>query len=60
MIPLGSMAQKKRPKKSEKLETFTTRLPPGTHQRLKVAAAHHQVSVQDLVNKGILMALGDL
>lgn len=53
------MAAKKTPKKP-KLETFTTRLTPGTKQRLKVAAANHNVSVQALVNTGIMMALGDL
>lgn len=40
------------------MDTFTTRLPCGLHQRLKVAAAHHRVSVQELVAKGVRMVLG--
>lgn len=51
-------AKKKRVKKPE-LETFTTRVPVGTVQRLKIAAAHHKVSVQELVAIGVLRVLGD-
>lgn len=57
------MAARKRTKKIPPvppLETFTTRLPIGLHMRLKVAAAHHKVSVQALVQRGCEMALGDL
>ena len=57
----GMAAKKKRkPTPAADLIMVSTRVPSDTHQRLKVAAAFHRLSVQELVNKGILMALGDL
>ncbi len=40
--------------------TITTRLPIGLSRRLKVEAARRHTSVQELVNNGVEMALGDL
>jgi predicted HicB family RNase H-like nuclease len=58
------MAAKKRAKRLvppvPPLETFTTRLPLGLHAKLKIAAIHHKVSVQELVQRGVELALGEL
>jgi predicted HicB family RNase H-like nuclease len=51
------MAAKKTRKKPARA-VITLRVPPELHKRLRIAAAHHEVTIQDLVFMGAEMALG--
>lgn len=53
------MAAKKTPKKQPGV-MVSVRFPPELKRRLKVAAAHHGVTLEALIRKGAEMALGDL
>jgi predicted HicB family RNase H-like nuclease len=53
------MAAKKAPKaKPDARCVITLRVPHALHKRLRVAAAHHEVTIQALVLHGAEMALG--
>ena len=54
------MAAKKKPKRREPTVMVSVRFPVDLEERLSVAARHHRVTVQELVRKGVQMALGDL
>ncbi len=54
------MAAKKVRKKLEPRDVITLRVPPVFHKRLRVAAAHHNTTIQKLLLAGAEMALGDL
>ncbi|HEY6924453.1 MAG TPA: toxin-antitoxin system HicB family antitoxin [Steroidobacteraceae bacterium] len=53
------MAAKKSPKKPTR-DKLTLRIDPAFHKRLRVAAAHHNTTIQKLLLTGAEMALGDL
>lgn len=56
------MATKKTKKTAEPEATVmvSVRFPPDLKKRLVVASAHYGITVQELLRKGALMALGDL
>ncbi len=57
----GAMAaKKKQSKKREPTVMVSVRFPVPLAARLDVASRHHNITVQELVRKGVQMALGDL
>ena len=53
------MATKKQRKKDRRI-AVTLRLTPELHKRLRIAAAHHDTTIQDLATVGVELALGDI
>lgn len=53
------MPTKKPKRKEQKRAVITLRVPPELHKRLRVAAAHHDMTIQDLVLNGAKVVLGD-
>ena len=56
----GMATKKKKQAAKPRLVMISTRIPLDLHHRLKVSAVSHKLTVQEMVNTGILMVLGDL
>jgi len=50
----------KKPSKKPGTAVVTLRMTKEFHKRLRIAAAHHEVTIQALVLKGAQMVMGDL